>query len=142
MRSKEQPQIFVMRRFQFRTLIKMKTLLLIDILVCLAQAQMPPRVQDHLLSMDLGFTPVDYNGNHPFERRRKLENEDYTTIEMEYLDSDSYESLRIKFITDLIKGSETYNPLFEDTLQSVSLQCIKQCKLIVQLRPYALPSDL
>jgi hypothetical protein len=105
----------------------MKTLLLIDTLVCLAQAQIPPRVEDHLLSMDLGYAPVYYNGNHPFERRRKLVNEDYNTTEMEYLDSGSYESLRIKFVTDPIKGSATYNPLFKDTLHEVSLQYIRQC---------------
>jgi hypothetical protein len=128
MRSKRQTQISALHHFQFRMLFKMKILLLINILVCLAQSQIPPRLQDHLLSMDLGFTPVDYNGNHPFERRRKLENEDYDTIELEYLDSGSYyESLRIKFMTDPIKGSATYNSLFEDTLQEVSLQYNRQC---------------
>jgi hypothetical protein len=98
-------------------LFTMKTLLLIGVLVVLAQAQIPPRVQDHLLSLDLGFTPVDYNGNHPFERRRKLEDSDADMIEIEYLDGDSYESLRIKFITDPIQDSATIEDLQEVSLQ-------------------------
>jgi hypothetical protein len=79
----------------------------IGILVGLAQAQIPPRVQHRLLSFDLGFTPVDYNGKHLLEHRRKLEDGELDPIEMGYLDGDSYEILRLKFITDpKIDGSK------------------------------------
>ena len=97
----------------------MKTLLLIGILVSLVQAQTPPRLQKHLLSSDLGFTPVDYGGNHPFERHWKLAGGDPYQLGAEYLDRTADESLRIKFIKDPIKGSALYSPLFEDTLQEV-----------------------
>ena len=98
----------------------MKTLLLIGILVGLVQAQTPPRLQKHLLSSDLGFTPVDYGNNHPFDRHRKLEDGEPYQLGVEYLDRTADESLQIKFITDPIKGSALYSPLFEDTLQEVS----------------------
>ena len=97
----------------------MKTLLLISILVGLVQAQTPPRLQKHLLSSDLGFTPVNYGGNHPFERHWKLAGGEPYQLGVEYLDRTADESLRIKFITDPIKGSASYSPLFEDTLQEV-----------------------
>jgi hypothetical protein len=101
----------------------MKTLLLISILVGLVQAQTPPRLQKHLLFLDLGFTPVNYGGNHPFEHHWKLAGGDPYQLGVEYLDRrTANESLRIKFITDPInKGSASYSPLFEDTLvQEVS----------------------
>jgi hypothetical protein len=66
----------------------------------------------------LGFTPVDYGGNH--ERCWKLAGGDPYQLGVEYLDRAADESLRIKFITDPIKGSASYSPLFEDTLQKVS----------------------
>jgi hypothetical protein len=96
--------------------------LLISILVGLVQAQTPPRLQKHLRSSDLGFTPVNYGGNHPFERHWKLAGGDPYQLGVEYLDRTANESLRIKFITDPInKGSASYSPLFEDTLvQEVS----------------------
>jgi hypothetical protein len=75
-------------------------MLLICILVGLAQAQIPPRVQHRLLSLDLGFTSVDYNGKHLFGRRRKLEDGELDPIEVGHLDGDSYEILHLKFITD------------------------------------------
>jgi hypothetical protein len=107
----------------------MKTLLLIGILFSLVQAQIPPRLQKHLLSSDLGFTPVDYGGNHPFERHRKLQDGEPDQIEL-VLDTTADESLRIKFITDPIKGSASYSPLFEDTLQEVSSYA-SCCELII-----------
>jgi hypothetical protein len=127
-RSKEQQtRVFALHHFQSVLLFTMTTMLLVCILVGLVQAQIPPRVQRSLLSLDLGFTPVDYNGNHPYERRRKAQGEQPPIIAMEYPDRVSYGSLRIKFVADPMKGSATYDPLFEDTLQEVSLQYIKQC---------------
>jgi hypothetical protein len=63
-----------------------KTLLLISILVGLVQAQTPPRLQKHLLSLDLGFMPVNYGGNHPFEHHWKLAGGDPYQLGVEYLD--------------------------------------------------------
>ena len=108
----------------------MKTLFLIGIVVGLVQAQAPPRLQKRLLSSDLGFTPVDYGGNHPFERHRKLEDVELDQIGLTF-NTTAYESLRIKFITDPIKGSASYTSLFEDTLQKVrSIDLC--CELIIK----------
>ena len=113
----------------------MKTLLLIGILVGLVQAQAPPPLQKRLLSSDLGFTPVDYGGNHPFERHRKLEDEAPNQIDLSF-DTAAYESLRIKFITDPIKGSASYTTLLEDPLQQVSSK-----KYAAIVLPYMSPNS-
>jgi len=87
----------------------------------LLQSSRPsPRVETLLLS-ELKQTQVDYD-DHPFERRqRKLDEEfDPGTEPMNYIDGDSYEPLRIKYIMDPIEAQPDYSSTgFDEVLPGI-----------------------
>ena len=59
------------------------------------------------------FTKVDYGNDHPFERhRRRLADEEDLTLDsttLEYAGRDEARPIRIKFVTDLLKGVSAYD---------------------------------
>ena len=75
-----------------------------------------------------------------FEHHRKLEDGDPDQIELS-LNENTYERLRIRFITDPIKGSASYTTVIEDTLQEVSSKDYAVTYYYLMC-PYVLPCSL
>ena len=68
------------------------------------------------------FTKVDYGNDHPFERhRRRLADEEDLTLDsttLEYAGRDEARPIRIKFVTDLLKGVSAYDQYLMDIIKT------------------------